>query len=145
MRIRTLGRELFFKFLYSSDVSGKRSGDDFEPFAADQEPSAEARAFARDLVLGALPKADALITSLESVSPNWTWRRMPAVDRNILLAGIYELLCIDDVHPTVTINEYVDIAKRYGSATSGAFVNGVLDAVRKQLAPKKGAKPAARE
>ena len=62
---------------------------------------------------------------------NWTLKRMAVVDRNILRFATYELLFRDDIPPKVTINEAVDIAKKFGDANSGKFVNGILDKIGK--------------
>jgi transcription antitermination protein NusB len=133
VRVRTAGRELAFKFLYSLEAAGRPDVSGFAEFARDQEPSEDARAFALGIVEGVTRRREALIATVEAAATNWAWRRMPLVDRTILIAGAYELAHMGDIPPQVTINEYVDIAKEFGSATSGAFVNGVLDGIRKRL------------
>ena len=69
---------------------------------------------------------DALING---ASENWRISRMATVDRNILRFSVYELVYLDDIPPSVTINEAVEIAKRYGSEDSPSFVNGILDKI----------------
>lgn len=135
MKFRSLGRELAFKYLYSLDVADKTTTDNWVEFAQDQEPaSAEARMFGLDLVTGILGARQDLIQLIEGSAKNWVWRRMPIVDRTVLLAGAFELAFKkDDVPPTVAIDEWVDVAKKFGSQASGAFVNGVLDGLRKKL------------
>lgn len=71
---------------------------------------------------------------LEKVSEHWRMDRMAAVDRNLLRLGCYELLHCDDIPATVSINEMIELAKEFGSENSPAFINGILDKVRLQLA-----------
>jgi len=67
---------------------------------------------------------------------NWTLDRLSSVDRNVLRLGTYELLYESDVPIEVTIDEAIEIAKKYGTENSGKFVNGVLDKIAKEKAPK---------
>ncbi len=99
-------------------------------------PSAEeasVRLFAEPLIRGALEhreEADALI---KKHTKNWELHRIAAVDRNILRLAIYEMLHRDDIPPVVSINEAVDIAKKFSTQDSGKFVNGILDKVKGEL------------
>ena len=138
MRRRTRGRELALKYLFSRETGGRWGEDDFERFGADQERDADARAFARELIDGICPMRQELMSLIESTARNWSWRRMPAVDRAILLIGTYELLARPDIPPTVTINELVELAKKYSTAASGGFVNGVLDSINKSHCAREG-------
>jgi N utilization substance protein B len=91
------------------------------------------RSFAEPLIRGALEcrdEADALITKH---ARNWELHRIAAVDRNILRLAIYEMLRRDDIPPVVSINEAVDIAKKFSTQDSGKFVNGILDKVKSEL------------
>ena len=91
------------------------------------------RLFADPLILGTLQhraEADAVITKH---AKNWDISRMAAVDRNILRLAIFEMLHRDDIPPVVSINEAVDIAKKFSTDDSGKFVNGILDKVRGEL------------
>ena len=94
---------------------------------------AAVRLFADPLIRGALEnrdKADEIITRL---ARNWDLNRIAAVDRNILRLAIYEMLNRDDIPPVVSINEAVDIAKKFSTQDSGKFVNGILDKVKSEL------------
>ena len=87
--------------------------------------------FANDLVRGVyahLEEIDALITKYAT---NWQLERMAVIDKNIMRLATYELMYADDVPPKVSINEAIDIAKKYGDKDSGKFVNGVLDKINK--------------
>jgi N utilization substance protein B len=72
---------------------------------------------------------------------NWRMERLAAIDRNVLRLGVAEMLFVDDVAPRITIREMVQLAEKYGTADSPRFVNGVLDAVMRRVAPE-GAAPA---
>jgi len=85
--------------------------------------------------MAAVVKIDAVI---ESYSSNWKLSRISGVDRNIMRVAVYELLYCSDIPTKVSINEAVDVAKKYGTEESGAFINGVLDSIH--LAKKKGDK-----
>ena len=94
---------------------------------------AEMRLFAEPLIRGTLQyrnEADAVITKH---AINWELHLIAAVDRNILRLAIYEMLHRDDIPPVVSINEAVDIAKKFSTADSGKFVNGILDKVKSEL------------
>jgi N utilization substance protein B len=99
-------------------------------------PTAEeaaVRLFADPLIRGALEnrnEADSIITRH---ARNWELHRIAAVDRNILRLAIYEMLHRDDIPPVVSINEAVDIAKKFSTQDSGKFVNGILDKVKGEL------------
>jgi transcription antitermination protein NusB len=85
------------------------------------------RPFAEHLVQGVALHREELDERLRSASDHWRLERMSAVDRNILRMALFEMLYCPDVPPKVTINEAIDIGKRYGSEDSGAFINGILD------------------
>jgi len=91
------------------------------------------RFFSDPLIRGALQfrdEADAIITKH---AKNWDLHRIAAVDRNILRLAIFEMLHRDDIPPIVSINEAVDIAKKFSTQDSGKFVNGILDKVKGEL------------
>jgi N utilization substance protein B len=136
MNGRRQARACALQALYAADVAGtdgtvaltrlwdaRLDGDDFP--TAPVEP--EDAAFAQTLVDGALGTRDALDARIEKVSHHWRVARMPAVDRNILRLGAWELSNRADIPTSVTINEAIELAKTFGGADSRAFVNGVLD------------------
>lgn len=86
-------------------------------------------AFAKTLFAGVLKDSDVIRRAIERNAPEWPLDRMDAITRSILLIGAYELLCLKDAPPAVVMNEAIDIAKEYGTAESGKFVNGVLNAL----------------
>ncbi len=107
-------------------------------------PTAEeaaVRLFADPLIQGALEHRDAADEIIRKHAKNWELHRIAAVDRNILRLAIYEMLHRDDIPPVVSINEAVDIAKKFSTQDSGKFVNGILDKVKGDLLrPARGVK-----
>jgi len=94
---------------------------------------AEVRLFAEPLIRGAVQTRDELDEHIKKHVKNWELHRIAAVDRNILRLAIYEMLHRDDIPPVVSINEAVDIAKKFSTQDSGKFVNGILDKVKGEL------------
>ncbi|MDB6020331.1 MAG: nusB [Pedosphaera sp.] len=94
---------------------------------------AETRAFADPLIRGALEHRNEADVCIKKHTKNWELHRIAAVDRNILRLAIYEMLHRDDIPPVVSINEAVDIAKKFSTQDSGKFVNGILDKVKSGL------------
>jgi len=94
---------------------------------------AEMRVFADPLIRGSLQFRDESDACIKKHAQNWDLHRIAAVDRNILRLAIYEMLHRDDIPPVVSINEAVDIAKKFSTQDSGKFVNGILDKVKGEL------------
>jgi N utilization substance protein B len=100
------------------------------PPSADE---AAVRLFADPLIRGALEHREEADGLIKKFAKNWDLHRIAAVDRNILRLAIYEMLHRDDIPPVVSINEAVDIAKKFSTQDSGKFVNGILDKVKGEL------------
>ena len=99
----------------------------------------ETRLFADPLIRGVLQNRNAIDEKIKSHAKNWEFHRIAAVDRNIMRLALYEMLFRDDIPPVVSINEAVDIAKKFSTQDSGKFVNGILDKIRGEiLRPAKG-------
>lgn len=94
---------------------------------------AAVRLFADPLIRGAIENRNRVDDEIKKYAKNWDLHRMAAVDRNVLRLAIYEMLFRDDIPPVVSINEAVDIAKKFSTTDSGKFVNGILDRVRGEL------------
>jgi len=94
---------------------------------------AATRLFAEPLIRGALEHREEADSLIRKHAQNWDLHRMAAVDRNILRLAIYEMLHRDDIPPVVSINEAVDIAKKFSTQDSGKFVNGILDKIKGEL------------
>ena len=129
---RRAGRAYALQLLYardgdpSTDVAGA-AGAWVAEFDLDVEPAAQA--FARDLVAAASSRGPEIDEHIAAASKNWRIDRMSRVDRNILRLGAAELVAFAAVPVKVVINEAVELAKRFGTAESSAFVNGVLDRI----------------
>ncbi len=91
------------------------------------------RLFAEPLIRGTLENREKLDDQIRKFAQNWDLHRMAVVDRNVLRLAIYEMLYRDDIPPIVSINEAVDIAKKFSTEDSGKFVNGILDKVKGEL------------
>ncbi|HWV98570.1 MAG TPA: transcription antitermination factor NusB [Candidatus Acidoferrum sp.] len=91
------------------------------------------RLFADPLIRGTLDHRDEADAIIKKHAINWELHRIAAVDRNILRLAIFEMLHRDDIPPIVSINEAVDIAKKFSTQDSGKFVNGILDKVKGEL------------
>jgi len=129
---RRTGRSYALQLLYARD--GDSSNDLASAainWASEFELEIEesAQTFARDLVSAAVARAAEVDELIASASKNWRIDRMSRVDRNILRLGACELLAFKDVPVKVVINEAVELAKRFGTSESSAFVNGVLDRI----------------
>ncbi|MCG3176282.1 MAG: hypothetical protein MOGMAGMI_01228 [Candidatus Omnitrophica bacterium] len=147
MRKRTRSRELALQILYQLDLGEQpfdRVWEDFwEPRAdlasTDGEKDAldldkkdpEVRAYTRKLVEGVLSLYKSIDPVIERCADNWELRRMAFLDRNLLRLAAYEMLHVEEVPIKVSINEAVELAKRYGEEDSSKFVNGVLDKIAK--------------
>ena len=134
MRKRTKAREDALKILYAIDITGDEPKKCIDVFWNDgEEKDVEIKTFANSLVLGTVNKLKAIDKVISDSATNWQLGRMAVIDRNILRLAAYELLFAEEIPPKVTINEAIDIAKRYGDSESGKFVNGVLGTVYKQM------------
>jgi transcription antitermination factor NusB len=135
MRKRTRAREIALQALYQHDVGGKRSGKpaagtcDVEPFIETATGDPEVRQYARRLADGVIASCSELDEKITAVAKNWKLNRIAPVDRCILRLALFEMLEMDEVPPKVAINEAIDLAKKFSTEQSGAFVNGILDRI----------------
>ena len=133
MRKRTRARELALQMLYQIDARGEDALDQMEEFCAQEEPEdEEVLAFARRLVLGTRAKREEIDGLLAAAAENWKLHRMAIVDRNILRMAVYEMLHIEEIPAKVSINEAIELGKRYSTKQSGSFINGILDRIRRE-------------
>ncbi|MGH7356625.1 MAG: transcription antitermination factor NusB [Candidatus Rokuibacteriota bacterium] len=133
---RRKAREVALQFLYQLDRHG---ADDPEPFAEEfwvrYPVDADTREFAEALVRGTKQNQGKVDELIGQCAEHWDLDRMAVVDRNLLRIAVYEMLWQPDVPPKVAINEAIEIAKKFGTAESSRFVNGVLDRVHRELHP----------
>jgi len=134
---RRKSRELAVQALFFMDMNERFTEEKLTLFCDNFLPSAQLRPFFLNLVRGvssARAEIDALI---ERFSSNWKISRMSGVDRNIMRIAVFEMLCCTDIPCKVSINEAVDLGKKFGTEESGAFVNGVLDGIRLAMETEK--------
>jgi len=134
--IRREGREAALQFLFSHDLNEIESpgpdSPEVEAFWALRPARNRVREFAMELIRGIRDHGGAIDESITGATENYALNRLAAVDRNLLRMATYELLFCDDIPPPVSINEAIEIAKRFGTEESPRFVNGVLDRIRKE-------------
>ena len=105
---------------------------DLEEFWSDKKEKSDVKEFAVELVKGTLNNLEKIDAMIETVTENWLLKRMAAVDRNILRFAAYEILFRKDIPSAVTINEALEIAKKYSTTEAAAFLNGVLDRLARE-------------
>ena len=135
MGARRKGRELALQMLYQWDVGREPVESVVESSSELQSAGDAAREFASRLVEGTVDRVEEIDRILIETSEHWRLGRMSTVDRNVLRLAVYELLT-KETPPGVVINEALEVAKRFSSPESAAFVNGVLDAVSQELNAK---------
>ena len=139
---RRQARELALQALYYLDA---RAGDPQEAMALFHRnftPPRKARDFMDRLVQGVSANRDTIDAIVERYSENWKVFRMPRVDRNVIRMAAFEMFWLVDIPHSVSINEAIDLGKQYGTDDSGAFINGILDRIRKALESGELAAPA---
>jgi N utilization substance protein B len=135
---RRRAREIALQFLYQYDTLKESSPNgvaieeavDLFWTTKESPPDDEVKEFANRLIIGACENMDSIDSIINRYSKHWRLSRMSKIDRNILRMAIYELIYLMNIPPAVTINEAVELAKKYGTEESGAFVNGILDRIR---------------
>jgi N utilization substance protein B len=133
MGTRRQARELAMQALFYMDMQNKASPQMLEHFCETFRPSKKSEAFFFKLVSGVLETRVEIDALIERFSKNWKINRMSCVDRNVMRIAVYELLHCEDIPPKVSINEAVDVGKKFGTEESGAFINGIMDSIRTAL------------
>ena len=128
---RSRAREAALKALYQLDITGDDPEQGLRIFFRHHKIPLNSQPFVNQLVQGTREHLEEIDRIVGLHATNWTLNRMAIVDRNVLRLGAYELLFVSETPPKVVINEAVDLAKRFGTAESGKFVNGVLDSIHK--------------
>lgn len=121
------------QLLYQLDLRGDEILADVDAFLTEATNQPEIRDYASRLVLGTRKAREAIDARLRVVTKNWDVKRMAAIDRNVLRLAIHELQSCPEVPPKVVINEAIELGKKFSTANSGGFVNGILDRIRKDL------------
>ena len=130
MKKRTRSRELALQFLYQLDLRGADFLAEAKKFFRQEESDKGTREFALFLVRGTGQHRDEIDRLIREVAENWDIERMAVIDRNVLRMATFELLHCPDIPPKVSINEAIELGKRYSTQNSGGFINGVLDKIK---------------
>lgn len=136
MRKRSQAREFALQVLYQMDITRDSPDvalDNFWQAHSDDPVEEGLKAFTAELVKGAAQNLEAIDKKISQYATNWQLKRMAVVDRNILRMGSFELIFRSDIPPKVSINEAVDLAKKYSGSEAGKFVNAILDKIKQEL------------
>ncbi|RLC31940.1 MAG: transcription antitermination factor NusB [Deltaproteobacteria bacterium] len=136
MGTRRLARELAVQVLFHLELNPGDPDEAFDLVCQNfQSPQSQAsnQAFSRQLVLGVCRQMKDLDEMIRNASQNWRLERMPCLDRCVLRLASFEILCLEDIPPKVSIDEALEIGKKFGSEHSGPFINGVLDNIYNTL------------
>lgn len=124
---------MLFQHEFTGEQSDFKAVEDLDPA---KKEDAEVRKFSEELVRGTLAHLDEIDQKIQLVAAHWKMSRMASVDRNIMRVAAYEILYRDDIPPAVTINEALEIAKKYSSAEAASFINGLLDKIARDSGKK---------
>ena len=127
---RRKAREHALQILFQLDIRNEKpSAAILKHFWNEYDVDEEVRGFAEEIVKGTYKHLTKINDLIHQCAKNWSLERMAVVDRNVIRMAIYEILYRMDIPTSVTINEAIEIAKKFGTEESGAFVNGILDKV----------------
>ena len=130
MKKRTRARELALQALYQLDIQGEEFAPEVAGFLGDEETDEETVEFALALVRGVALEREEVDSRISGVAQNWDISRMAVIDRNVLRMATFELLFREEIPPKVSINEAIELGKRFSTKNSGAFINGILDRIK---------------
>jgi len=142
MTRRSRAREVALQLLFQRDHNPDIPRPALERFVGDRLREDALRQFCLGLYDGVLAHLEEIDQRLAASADNWRLPRMATVDRNVLRLGAYELLFSQETPAAVAFDEAIELARRYGSADSAAFVNGVLDRLRREAVTPPAAEPA---
>ncbi|MBF0479254.1 MAG: transcription antitermination factor NusB [Candidatus Omnitrophica bacterium] len=133
MRKRSLAREHALKIMYQAEINRRPMSVSTGIYWGEnlEEKDHTIIDFCDRLINGIEQNVDKIDAEISKYTENWQLKRMAVIDRNVLRLGVYEILMTSDIPPKVTINEAVELAKKYGDMESGKFVNGILDKIHK--------------
>lgn len=131
---RRKAREYALQILFQLDIrKDKPTATILKRFWAEHDVDDEVQAFTEEIIKGTYKHMAAINEKIHACAKNWSIDRMAAVDRNVLRMAVYEILYRIDIPTSVTINEAIEIAKKFGTDDSGSFVNGILDSVARMV------------
>ncbi len=133
---RRKSRECALQVLYQIDVTHQNPLRALQEWKEHFDPERGEDEFAKQIILGVIDHLQEIDRMIQTQSEHWQLDRISIVDRNILRMAIFELLYCQDIPSKVTLNEAIDLGKRYGSQESGSFINGILDGIQKEVIRK---------
>jgi N utilization substance protein B len=119
--------------LFQIDLTGTSPGEVFKQFWVNREEAEEIREFSERLVIGVHSQRLEMDRLITGSAEHWRLERMAVVDRNVLRMAVYEMVTEKETPVVVIIDEAIEVAKKFGSADSGGFINGILDAIHHRL------------
>ena len=134
---RRRARELALQSLFYADATSVSAEEALDLFCENFPPPKDLVPFFNELARGVIENRDEIDQLIEKHSSNWKLYRISSVDLNLMRIAVYEFLHCPDVPRRVSINEAIDIGKRFGTAESGAFINGILDSIHLYLGKEK--------
>ena len=133
---RRKSREFALQVLYQLDITKQDAVKAMAQWKNHFSSKGERDEFVERIVFGVIEHCQDIDRLIAQYSENWRLDRMNLVDRNILRMATFELLYCEDIPPKVTMNEAIDLGKRYGSEDSGSFINGILDRIQNEAVGK---------
>jgi len=133
---RRQSREAALQLLYALEIRRTDVSEVLREGWAETMLFSEIRDFTTTLITGVIRHRDEIDAFIQECSTNWSLERIGLVERNILRFAIYELCFLPDIPPNVTINEAVEVAKKYGTEEAPAFINGILDRIKHAVGPR---------
>ncbi len=134
---RRRAREYALQILFQLDLTNSTFDDKlFKNFWEDIKEDTEVKEFANSLIRGTRENIHSIDKIIKKAAEHWSIERMATVDRNILRCAAYELLYRKDIPSAVTMNEAIEIAKKYSTEESASFINGILDKIQKSIQPR---------
>ena len=137
MRLRSKAREIALCLLYQTEITKADFHTVLQEYLLQSHHKQEVKDFCSVLVSGTSQQQGTIDSLVKKHVKNWEIERMAFVDRNILRMACFELMFLDDIPPKVSINEAIELAKRFGDIDSPRFVNGILDKIYKMESAKK--------
>ncbi len=130
---RRKAREETLRILFRLEFENKQIEKTLNQYWKNKKVSKEIKEYSTWLVNGVISDQAKIDNIIQQISEHWRVSRMALVDRNILRMAVFELLYEENIAPAIVINEAIEIAKRYSGDEAATFVNGILDAIRKNL------------
>ncbi len=142
MGSRRKGRELALQALYQLEITSETSEEALSPLWESVDAAEPAKDFARDLVRGVMDRREEIDRRIEAASEHWRLERLSRVDLTVIRIAVHELTASPPLPVEIAVNEAVELARRFGTEESAAFVNGLLDEVAERLELKRATKVA---